>query len=156
MFLSRRSEGIYHVWCVDELGKKHKVSISSTRKTEALKFLQKFRQSEHEQRTGAKENCYLSLQPSLCATLQRNYSRRSFPFCMRTLVQFRGVLGDIVLASIMARHVDLHKIDRMKKVSAVSVNIELRMLRVAVYTALRWNLIETKPISKLQFVRVPD
>jgi len=55
MFLSRRSNGIYYLCYVDGLGKKHKTSTGSTRKAEALKFLQQFHQGELKQRLKVKQ-----------------------------------------------------------------------------------------------------
>jgi site-specific recombinase XerD len=128
-------------------------STGATQKTEALKALTEFRRFLSEKRP------LLTLAHFTADFLSyatENYSQRSFAFYKRTLAQFQGVVGDIVLTSITARHVDLYKTERMKKVSPVSVNIELRMLRAAFYTALRWKLVETNPFSKLQLARVPD
>jgi|WetSurMetagenome_2_1015567.scaffolds.fasta_scaffold779191_2 hypothetical protein len=51
MFLSKRSNGIYYLWLKDELGRKLKVSTGCKRRSETLKFLQSFRESEHERKT---------------------------------------------------------------------------------------------------------
>jgi hypothetical protein len=48
MFLSKRSSGIYYLWFTDDSGRKQKVSTGSRLKSDALKFLQRFRQDEHE------------------------------------------------------------------------------------------------------------
>ena len=42
MFLSRRSNGIYHSWLADELGRKRKVSTDCKTKADALRFVRTF------------------------------------------------------------------------------------------------------------------
>jgi integrase len=44
----------------------------------------------------------------------------------------------------------------MKAVSPVSVNIELRTLRAALYTALRWGLMAENPFKKVPLVHIPE
>jgi hypothetical protein len=46
MFLSKRSNGSYYLFYFDDLGKRHKVSTHSTRKSDALKFLQAYKQGQ--------------------------------------------------------------------------------------------------------------
>jgi integrase len=45
---------------------------------------------------------------------------------------------------------------RAKKVSPVTVNIELRMLRVAFYRAERWKLLSENPFKRVRLVRIPE
>ena len=44
----------------------------------------------------------------------------------------------------------------MKTLSPTTVNIELRALRAALNTALRWGLIERNPFARLKLVSVPE
>jgi hypothetical protein len=50
MFLSKRSNGVYYLWFDDELGRRHKVSTRCTLKTDALKFIQQFKQAEKQKK----------------------------------------------------------------------------------------------------------
>jgi len=50
MFPSKRSNGIYYLWFDNELGCRQKVSTCCTRKSDALKFLQSFRENVHQRR----------------------------------------------------------------------------------------------------------
>ena len=43
MFLSKRSNGIYYLWYFDDSGKRHKVSTGCQLKSDALKFVQRFK-----------------------------------------------------------------------------------------------------------------
>ena len=51
MFLSKSRSGIYYLFYVDELGKRHKVSTRTRRKSEALTFLQTFPREGVERQT---------------------------------------------------------------------------------------------------------
>lgn len=44
----------------------------------------------------------------------------------------------------------------MRKISPVSVNVELCTLRAAFYTAVRWKLLAENPLKKVPLVRIPD
>ncbi len=50
MFLPKPSNGIYYLWYDDEVGRRHEVSTRCNVKTDALRFLQDLKQTEHERR----------------------------------------------------------------------------------------------------------
>jgi len=45
---------------------------------------------------------------------------------------------------------------RAKKVSPVSVNIELRTLKASFSLAMRWKLITENPFAQIGFIKVPE
>ena len=51
MFLSKCSNGVYYLFFRDELGKRRAVSTRHRLKADAVKFLQAFKQAEHERKT---------------------------------------------------------------------------------------------------------
>ena len=58
--------------------------------------------------------------------------------------------------SIDEWHVDHFKVIRLKVNKRVTVNIELRTLRSALYTALRWKLIDESLFAGVKLLRIPD
>jgi len=52
--------------------------------------------------------------------------------------------------------IDLFKTDRLKTLSPTTLNIELRTLRAAFYTAVRWKIITDNPFKGVPLVRVPE
>ena len=152
LYLYKRSNGYYYIGYFEQ-GRKRWKSTGSAQKQDALKALTNFKQLLTRKPTTRTLSQFTA---EFLSYATQNYSERSFAFYRRTLKQFQALIGDITLNSITPKHVDLYKIERMKKISPVSVNIELRMLRAALYTALRWKLVEHNPFSKPQFARIPE
>ena len=69
---------------------------------------------------------------------------------------FHHINADIPLKSINPRHFDLYKVHRLRSVSPVTVNIELRCLKSALNTAVRWELIEKNPFHGLKLAFVAE
>jgi len=65
-------------------------------------------------------------------------------------------VGDIPLHTLTAKHLDDYKGVRLKKVKPVSVNIEVRHIKAAFQTALRWKLLEENPFGEVKLCRVPN
>jgi integrase len=65
------------------------------------------------------------------------------------------LIGDPLLVEITAEHFDRYKSERLKRISPVTVNIELRCLRAAFNTARRWKLIERHPFVDVSMASVP-
>ena len=72
------------------------------------------------------------------------------------LGQFLKYVGDIPLQSLTAKHLDDYKGLRLRKVRPVSVNIEVRQIKAAFQTAVRWKLLEQSPFEDVQECRVPN
>ncbi|HLF19347.1 MAG TPA: phage integrase SAM-like domain-containing protein [Bacteroidota bacterium] len=85
-----------------------------------------------------------------------NYSGKTSQMYEATLRKLAGLLGEIPLSAISAKHIDTFKVERLKSISPVSVNIELRTLRAAFYTAMRWRIISENPTKGVSMARVPD
>jgi len=78
------------------------------------------------------------------------------PYTILLFVISSLCIANKLLDSLSARDVDLYRTYRMKRVSPVTVNIELRMLRAAFYTAVRWNLLKENPFRRFSPARVPE
>ena len=61
-----------------------------------------------------------------------------------------------MLNKITAKHWDTYRIERLKSVSPVSVNIELRTLKAFLNTVVRWGNLEHNPFNKQPFATVPE
>ena len=153
MYLSKRG-GIYYVWYVNEAGRKRKVSTHFRRKAEALKFFRSFKESSQ---TSAGRRISLSVFSSeLFSYVQTNYSATTLPIYRRAMDNLLSIVGDSSLSSLSARHFDQYKTERLKTISPVTVNIELRALKAAMNIAVRWKLLEKSPFERLQLARLPE
>jgi len=81
----------------------------------------------------------------------------------RTVALFRNVLNgfnrvvkNTLITDITAVHIDRYKTIRLREVKPVSVNVELRMLKSAFSTALRWKMVKENPCKGVPFAHVPE
>ena len=85
-----------------------------------------------------------------------NYSGQTFVAYKATLKRFQAICGDVALSKITARHWDTYRIERLKSVSPVSTNIELRALKSVFNTIVRWGSLERSPFNKQPLATVPE
>ncbi len=74
----------------------------------------------------------------------------------RTLKAFREIAGDVDLHSLTSQHFDRYKVARLEGRSPVSVNMELRALKAAFRTAVRWKLLQSNPFAEARQVPIPE
>jgi integrase len=72
------------------------------------------------------------------------------------LALFRQINGDPYLSQLTARHLDTYKTWRLGKVKPVTANIEIRALRAALNSALRWKIVEANPFIDIRPIRVEE
>jgi integrase len=144
LFLSKDSSGIYQLYYTNVKGKRSKVSTRAKTKDEALRFLQHF-DTEQQRR----KNCRLKdFIPEFIEYVKANYHYRTFLIYRITLRRFTELVPDnISLSQITAKHWDQYKTMRLKTVSPVTLNIELRALKSMFHTAMRWKEIDENPFT---------
>ena len=153
MFLSKRN-GIYYVWYVDDAGCKKKVSTRSGRMSEALSFLQTFKNGKAPQKYP--RIALSEFQAQLLSYVRTNYAATTLPIYRRSLNHLATIAGDIPLSFLSPLHFHRYKTHRLKTVSPVMVNIELRTLKAAMNTAARWRLLDRSPFERLSLASVPE
>lgn len=84
------------------------------------------------------------------------YAPKTVALYRLTLEYFRLIVGDPLLESITMKHYDAFAVHRLKSVSPVTVNLELRAIKAAMNTASRWKLIEASPFARAKLLRVPE
>ena len=144
MVLSKRN-GIYYLWYEDDDGRKRKISTRAHLKSDALKFLRSFDERRETIRRARTHLSVFSVDAVRYAetTLNKGTSK----LYSHSLRNFQRMLGDVLLSKITPKHFDMYKSERLKSVSPVSVNVELRTIRSALNLAVRWELIERNPFS---------
>src|SRR5207247_656569 len=85
-----------------------------------------------------------------------SYSAGTKGIYKQALSKFISTIGDMSLTSVTPKHIDKYKTDRLKNLSPVTLNIELRTLRAAFYTAVRWKLLVENPFKNVPLLRVAD
>src|SRR5208283_2564906 len=148
--LFRRENGVYYiVYSID--GKRKWKSTLSTEKHLAIKALMNF----NKLLSNSSRRILLSrFIDDFLASATSNYSRGTIGIYKQSLTKFLSVIGDRWLGSITPKHIDIYKTERLKCLSNVTLNIELRTLRAAFYTAVRWKLLAENPFKELRLLRV--
>ncbi|MBF8293845.1 MAG: integrase family protein [Bacteroidetes bacterium] len=159
--LFKRSNGIYYI-LFREGGKAKWVSTGQRGKTLALEVLMNY--GKNNSLSNTEQGKPLSTPPLTLAKFiheflsfaSTNYSAKTSQMYEVTLKKLAAFVGDIFVTSITAKDIDVFKVSRLKWISPVSVNIELRTLRTAFYTAMRWKIISENPTKGVSMARVPD
>ena len=74
----------------------------------------------------------------------------------QALTHFEKFTGDICLDAVKPKHIDLFKSQRLKTVRPQTLNINLRTIRSAFYTAQRWGHIKENPFRGVKQCRVEE
>ncbi len=165
MFLSKSTYGVWYVYYVGSDGKTKSKTTRCTIKSDALKFLQTFKTDEHKKRTEIKIVLLQSFTTDFQTFADGTFSKGTANIYRASLNKLLSIIGDVPIVSITPQHFDKYKLERSKSpherdskknVSPVTVNIELRTLRAAFNTALRWGLLKSNPFSKQKLVPVPE
>jgi integrase len=155
MFLSKHSNGIWYLFYTNSSGKRAKVSTRCTHKTDALKFLQGFKQDEHLRRQNAKRKLCSEFWEEFLTYAQANFSQATVVLYKYALRLFFEIVGNKSLIDYSPRDFDLYKTFRQKYVKALTVNIELKTLRAFFNVAVRWRLLDKSPFD-IGFVPIPE
>jgi integrase len=153
MFLSKTRSGIYYLYYTDNNGRRQKRSTKARHKSEALKFLTTFKIEREEKR---KPILFSALVAKFVQTSKTNLRDSTISLYERARDVFIQIFGDMTIDKIGVYHWDMYKAIRLKKVSPITVNIELRNLRSLMNKAFRWGLVVKNPLSLQPICFVPE
>jgi site-specific recombinase XerD len=151
-YLYKRKNGIYYVGYFhgDRLRWK---STRTTVKSEALRAISNLQALLHPKPVSTSLSQFVK---DFLVHAPANFARRTVIIYGQTLANFERVVGEETLSNFTLRHFDMYKTRRLAQVLPVSVNIELRALKAAMNTALRWKLLEVNPFAGGQLARVAE
>jgi integrase len=145
--LLKRSNGVYYVVSTDHEGRRKWVSTGQRLKSSAIRALaEKAPRSPKVPKSLPIEEFFRDF----LEYGQNVYSPENLQVYRRAFRGFIRHIGNVRLNALSQRHVDTFKTKRLGEVSRVTVNIELRSLRAAFYTAVRWNLMSDNPFKHVQ------
>jgi site-specific recombinase XerD len=156
MFLSKRSNGIYYLWYKDENGRKRKVSTRSKLKSDALRFLQDFKQKDHEHRVRLR--CiYLGQFISAFLTHSKCiHSPKTQGIYGTALREFLKDTGDMPLAKIGVREIEGFILTKKTEASERTSATYFTHLASAFEIARRWNWITSNPFREVKKPKLPE
>jgi len=148
--LFKHSNGVYHILYYHN-GRRRWKSTKATTKPEALRVLANFKEL-FEERLKSVSFDEFTEQFLASSDLSAN-TLRMYRTIFKTFTPFlRGAYVNEVTPEI----IDSYKAKRLREISPVSVNVELRMLKAAFSTAKRWRMTEGNPFDGVTFARVPE
>lgn len=164
--LRKRSHQVYHITYYQH-GKRHTKSTGVKTKPEALAALSKFKELIQTQGISLSVRQFIG---EFKAYGEANYARKTMKLYTAILEHFAAIVKDIPMRELTSKHVDRYKTVRLsaykgtakegkekrEKISPVSVNVELRMLKSALNTARRWKLIDSNPFEGVTLAEVPQ
>jgi integrase len=150
--LFKRSNGVYYI-IYEVNGQRKWKSTGETTRSGAVDVLLKF---EPTSAPPPEKTTLSKFIEEFFTAGTSNLSAGSIGIYRQTFNKFLPVMGDVPLTSITSKHVDQYKTARLKTVCPTTLNIELRTLRAAFNTAIRWKLLSESPFKGVPLVRVPE
>lgn len=150
--LLKRSNGFYYVLWYQN-GRQRWKSTKATTKPEALKALTKFKELFQEQ---VRSVSFEQFATQFLAYAEANLSLNTVRMYRTIFRTFGRFVHSSYLNELTPETIDRYKTKRLKEISPVSVNIELRMIKAAFSTAKRWRVTEQNPLEDIPFARVPE
>ncbi|MBS4028818.1 MAG: site-specific integrase [Ignavibacteriales bacterium] len=156
MFLSKRSNGIYYLWFINELGIKQAVSTQSKHKSDALKFLQQFKEKEHENKIKIQRLSFSQFKDDFLTYAQTIYTQKTRKTFSTALNEFQRVVGDVPMHKISVRNIEHFLALKMEEASAWTSRWCYISLASAFETAKRWKCITENPFRKVAKPKAPE
>lgn len=150
--LFKRSNGVYYITYYEN-GRQRWKSTGATTKPDALKALTEFKELLRQRSRSVSLEEFTK---EFLGFSEVNHAKKTVILFKAILNSFHSQYRHISLREITAEHIDKYKAKRLKEVSPVSVNVELRMLRSALNTARRWKLKDEDAFDGVALAQVPD
>jgi integrase len=155
MFLSKSRSGVYQLYYRDPTGQRQKVSTRTTSKVHAVEFLRNFKVENTEAAKPLTERLQQFAEEFL-EYAKVTFSPLTCDMYKRSFAYLQAHVGDKYLNEITPREMDLFKAKRLSQVRPASVNIELRCLKAAFTTAIRWKLLMENPCGGIRMANFPE
>ena len=154
MFINKHASGYYHVHFRAEDGKWKSVAAKTKKKSAANNFFADFKQTSRKK--GPFPIFLLEYRDKYLAFSVTNHSPQTTARIRYVLQHFTALFQDLPLHIISPQQIEAYKANRLGKVSAVTVNIELRTLKSFFSTAVKWSMIQQNPFHAVKMVRLPE
>lgn len=149
----KRSNGFYYAILTDEHGRRKWVSTKERTKSNALLKLATLGDSVEVQVSHPHFSQFIL---EFTEYARATFSSETLGVYMRAFNRFKCHAGNLTINLITERQIDQFKSARLREVKPVTVNLELRTLRAAFYTAKRWRMLDENPFANVQLCRAID
>ena len=149
--LYQRTNGIWYVSFIKN-GKRYQRSTKAATKKKALQFLATV---DFDQNTIRSVGLQSFIQDFLGWSAV-NKAAKSLENDRRALTWLLKLIGNKRLDKITIADIERFKSARLQVASPTTVNIDLRTCKAAFYVAIRWELLNANPFSKVPQCRIPQ
>ncbi|WP_276975774.1 site-specific integrase [Flavobacterium filum] len=159
MFLSKRAYGVYYLFYKDETTNTfRKVSTKSKRKSEANKFMLSFKVSINKPSPKNPITLDLSFLKSevIKYTTSNGYQYSSIQIYKRIANDLMKIIGDKLLNEITVYDIERFKNERIKSVTATTINIEVRTLKSMFNIGVKFGFMSSNPASPIKQLLLPQ
>jgi len=155
MFLSKKFNGIFYLYYKDITGRRVSVSTHSRRKTEALKFLSKFKPGSLQKPGDFPQTCTLKeLSEKVLLSVSKSQSVKSFKSYRIVFNHLLRIIGNYPVSEFSANDIEQYKNKRLGEASRATVNVELARIKAVFQRAVDWNLTPKNPGYKVKRVKI--
>ncbi|MCX6132599.1 MAG: site-specific integrase [Ignavibacteriales bacterium] len=151
--LFKRSNGIFYIVTDGKNGRRRWISTGERTRARASKHLETFEDKPRQANQPKRLSTFIS---EFLSRVSSFYSTGTLGIYRHALKSFLSTVGDLQLATVSAQHIDLFRQRRIKQVSPITLNINLRALRSAFYYAIRWQILSSNPFTRVPLSRVPE
>jgi len=143
----------------DHTGRRVRQAANTTNKAEALVILAaqvtKVREGKFFDKSQEGKVCFKDLLDQV-REYERNRERTSYQdFYKSYFNQLEVFFGDRYLDEITPRLVEEYQFNRAKETSKATANRSLAVLRKIFNLGMRWDMVKSNPVCKIDFFRVP-
>jgi integrase len=156
MFLSKRSNGYYYLWFIDENGHKQKTSTKCKLKSDALKFLQQFKEGEKERKAKLKRASLSQFVEEFLGYSQSVHAVNTQELFKYTFREFVRIVGNLPLCKVGIREVENFLAVKKNESSDWTAKKYYLTLASAFETAKRWNYIASNPFRQVEKPKVRE
>ena len=157
MFLHKRSpRGSYYLYFLDGQGKRRCVSTRSTLKTDALKFLQTFKQSECARKTNLNRVSLTAFAATFLEHSRAIHTHKTAESNATALAEFQRIVGDLPLHKVAARDIELFLAKKREEASVWTARKYYLALAAAFETAKRWGHVTSNPFRDVAKPKPPE
>jgi integrase len=151
--LFKRSNGVYYAILTDGDGRRRWTSTGERTKSLALKHLIDLRQKSDDTR---RRLMFKEFVQEFLEYARGVFSVETVGIYERSFRSLTRHVGNLRLDALTQKHVDLFKARRLTEVGRTTVNLELRSLRAALYTAMRWKFITENPLKGVKLCSIDE
>ncbi len=156
MFISKRSNGVYYLWYEDENGTKRKISTKCRRKSDALKFVNEFKNRERERVKKIKNVSLSKFKNEFLEYSRHNHTQSTQKHFESAFNEFIRHIGDPPLNSISYKQIETFLSAKRTEASAWTARRCYIALSSAFETARKWRYIRENIFRQIQRPKPPE